>query len=293
MDTSFEDALAKFRASLTERQRRDFAPCTLKDVHTAIDEIQDRLGSQRQLRNMKRITKFIEAMTQLGQVVEVFLNVENTVALVWGLLKFVLLAASTWVETLDGLLGTYAEIGEILPGLTEFRTLLEQHPRLKVCLENYYCDILDFHRNALDVFSRPAWKTVFHSSWKTFRTRYGPIISSLKRHRELISDEKLTIAISEVRDSREFVEENLEALSKQMKERQLEEKEGTLKLQKQRSQRLQFVLNKFDVADCQRDLEHAQEQHALSERHSWSRQNHSYLKSCGASEATQIRQLRA
>ncbi|KAF2190709.1 hypothetical protein K469DRAFT_733387 [Zopfia rhizophila CBS 207.26] len=250
MDTSFENALVKFRASLTENQRRDFAPCTLKDVQTAIEDIQVRLGSQRRLRNMKRVAKFIEAMTQLGQVVEVFLNVENTVAFVW--------AASTWVETLDLFLDTYAEIGEILPGLAQFRNLLRQHPYLRVHLENYYCDVLDFHRNALDVFSRPAWKTVFYSSWKTFKTRFGPILSSLRRHRELISDEKLTIAISEVRDLRESVEDKLEALSKQMKELQLEEKEeGTLKLQEQRSRRLHFVLNKFDVADCQRDLEHA------------------------------------
>ncbi|RYP05095.1 hypothetical protein DL765_009940 [Monosporascus sp. GIB2] len=90
-------------------------------------------------------------------------------------------------------------------------------------------------------------------------------LTYLKRHRELISDEKLTIAISEVRDfrsevqnSRKSLEEKLEALSKQMKEFQLEEKEERAqKLQEQRSRRLQFVLNKFDAADCQRDLEHA------------------------------------
>ncbi|RYP71616.1 hypothetical protein DL769_004656 [Monosporascus sp. CRB-8-3] len=260
MDTNFENALAKFRASLTEKQRRDFTLCTLNDVRIAIDEIQVRLGSQRRLRSMKRIAKFIEAMTQLGQVVEVFLNVENAVAFVW--------AASTWVESLELLLDIYVEIGEILPGLTQFRNFIGQHPYLKVHLENYYCDVLDFHWNALDVFSRPAWKTVFHSSWKTFKTRFGPILGSLKRHRELISDEKLTIAISEIRDfrsevqdSRKSLEEKLEALSKQMKELQLEEKEeGTQKLQEQRSRRLQFVLNKFDATDCQKELEHARRQ---------------------------------
>ncbi|RYP66506.1 hypothetical protein DL770_008790 [Monosporascus sp. CRB-9-2] len=264
MDPSFENALVKFRASLTEKQRRDFALCTLKEVQIAIDEIQVRLGSERRLRSMNRIAKFIEAMTQLGQVVEIFLNVENAVAFVW--------AASTWVETLELLLDTYIEIGEILPGLTQFRNFLGQHPALKVHLENYYCDVLDFHRNALDVFSRPAWKTVFHSSWKTFKTRFGPILNSLKRHRALISDEKLTIAISEVRDfrsevqdSRKFLEEKLEGLSKQMKELQLEEKEeGIQKLQEQRSRRLQFVLKKLDVADCQRDLNFLK--HARRER---------------------------
>lgn len=110
---------------------------------------------------------------------------------------------------------------------------------------------------------------MFYSSWKTFKTKFGPILNNLKRHRELISDEKLTIAISEVRDfrsevqdTRKFLEEKLEALSKQMKQLQLEEKEeSTQKLQEQRSRRLQFVLNKFDVADYQRDLEHARREH--------------------------------
>jgi len=83
MDTSFENALIRFRKSLTENQRRDFAPCTLKDVETAIEDIQVRLGSQRRLRNMKKIAKFIEGMAQLGQVVEVFLNVESAVSFVW------------------------------------------------------------------------------------------------------------------------------------------------------------------------------------------------------------------
>lgn len=99
---------------------------------------------------------------------------------------------------------------------------------------------------------------MFHSSWKTFKTRFGPILGDLKRHRELISDEKLTISISESRNFREIAEERLEALSKELKELRLEENEKRmLKLQEQRNRRLQFILNKFDVADCEKDLEHA------------------------------------
>lgn len=83
MDPKFQNALLKFRASLTERQRRDFTMCSLEDVERAINEIQDRLGSKRQLRSMKRIIKFTEAMGQLNDVVQAFLSVQNTVALVW------------------------------------------------------------------------------------------------------------------------------------------------------------------------------------------------------------------
>lgn len=37
----------------------------------------------------------------------------------------------------------------------EYQRLLKGHPQIQVHLENYYCDILEFHRKALDVFSRP------------------------------------------------------------------------------------------------------------------------------------------
>lgn len=47
---------------------------------------------------MNRITKFLEAMTQLSKVVEVFLNVDSTVALVWGPIKFVLLVSEAAVN---------------------------------------------------------------------------------------------------------------------------------------------------------------------------------------------------
>jgi hypothetical protein len=64
-------------------------------------------------------------------------------------------AAGTWVETLDCLLDTYAEIGESLPGLSQYESFLRSHPAIGTHLRNYYCDVLDFHRKALLVFSRP------------------------------------------------------------------------------------------------------------------------------------------
>jgi len=83
MEKSFDNALDKFRRSLTEKQRLDFQSCTLNEVQAAIEGIQARLGARWELRSMTRIQKFIEAMTQLGQVVEIFLNVNEAVAFVW------------------------------------------------------------------------------------------------------------------------------------------------------------------------------------------------------------------
>lgn len=82
-DLVFGKAVAKFKGRLNRTQAEQFAKCTIDDVRNQIRHIQDRHGSQRRLRNMDRLSKFVEGMDQLGKVVEVFLNLHNGVALIW------------------------------------------------------------------------------------------------------------------------------------------------------------------------------------------------------------------
>ncbi|RFN48948.1 zinc finger protein [Fusarium flagelliforme] len=157
-DLVFDKAVAKFKSRLNRTQANQFANCTLDDVRDQIRHIQNRHGSQRRLRNMDRLSKFVEGMDQLGKVVEVFLNLHNGVALIWGPIKFLLLVASNWVDSLDSLLGVYGQIGEALPDLTRYEHIYKEYPYVHTHLESYYCDILEFHSNALDVFARPDQK---------------------------------------------------------------------------------------------------------------------------------------
>ncbi|RYP59358.1 hypothetical protein DL769_008577 [Monosporascus sp. CRB-8-3] len=260
--TAFQSALDQFEKSLTSQQRKEFAICTVNDVKTAIKTIQDRLGSQRRMRHMAKLSKFVEAMTQLGKVVEVFLNVERTVAFVW--------AASTYTESLDALLDTYAEVGDILPQLTQYENLLEKHPELRKYVESYYCDVLDFHRKALEVFSRPAWKAVFHSAWKTFKTKFGPVLSNLKRHRDLISDEKLSIAISEVTDMRTSVEDKLDALSRRIAEIKADEdQDREIRARNANRRKRKHLLDILDPPNYRSDFDRACDQQEISSSQEW------------------------
>jgi hypothetical protein len=93
LDDIFQNAVNSFEATLTDRQRREFHGCSLKDVEDTIRGIESRLASQRKQRNMRRIAKFVEGMSQLGKVIEVFVNCDVTVAFVWGPIKFVLLVS--------------------------------------------------------------------------------------------------------------------------------------------------------------------------------------------------------
>ncbi|RYP62193.1 hypothetical protein DL771_009825 [Monosporascus sp. 5C6A] len=188
--------VGRFRDSLTEEQKEKFSATNLEDVKSEIQNIQHRLGLEKKLRNLNKVSRFLEAMKQVEQVVNAFLNVHEIVAFIW--------VAGTRIDILERLLDTYVEIGEVIPGLQQYDQLFKNCSAVREILEWYLDDILKFHRKALDVFARPAWETALRSAWKTFETSFKPILDSLKRHRTLLLDEKLTAAIAEIQEFRQL-----------------------------------------------------------------------------------------
>jgi ABC-type sugar transport system ATPase subunit len=91
---AIDEALSKFRARLTLKEQAEFQSTTLKDVRNTIVRIQHDQDNTKSMRDMARIQSFLEAMEQLSEVIEVFLNVSNFVAFVWGPIKFLLQVGS-------------------------------------------------------------------------------------------------------------------------------------------------------------------------------------------------------
>ncbi|KLP18132.1 Uncharacterized protein LW94_12089 [Fusarium fujikuroi] len=255
-DLIFDKSVAKFKSRLSRAQAEQFAKCTIDDVRNQIRHIQNRHGSQRRLRNMDRLSKFVEGMVHLGKVVEVFLNLHNGVALIWGPIKFLLLAASNWIDSLDSLLGVYAQIGEVLPDLTRYGQIYKEYPYVHTHLESYYCDILEFHSNALDVFARPYLKVLFHSAWKTFKTKFDPILKSLERHRIMLSEEKLTAVMEETQKQGHSIQDKLDQLHRQLQERDQKNAERDLTAHQSRiDQQYSTVESRIDAPNYHEDYE--------------------------------------
>lgn len=78
-----QEAVDKFRASLTRPQREKFKNCDLNAVKSAVKEVEDTLGSLRTNPRMHRARRFIEGMSHLSKVVELFLNVSEVIAFIW------------------------------------------------------------------------------------------------------------------------------------------------------------------------------------------------------------------
>ncbi|KAH9238257.1 hypothetical protein K456DRAFT_31785 [Colletotrichum gloeosporioides 23] len=135
----FQRAAEKFTRSVPLRLSSQFTGDTasLPSLKDEIRTIQTELGAKGSMRNMPRLKKFIEAMTQFGLTIEVFVNAHNFVCFIWGPMKFLLV------------------IGDAIPGHLFYKDIIERHPTLKLVLQDYYSDILEFHQEALRVLNRP------------------------------------------------------------------------------------------------------------------------------------------
>jgi hypothetical protein len=72
-------------------ERAQFRAASLDDLKITLLSIQAEQRARKQMMHMGRIRSFLEVMEQFGKVIEVFLNVNNFLAFVWGPIKALLL----------------------------------------------------------------------------------------------------------------------------------------------------------------------------------------------------------
>ncbi|PNP57543.1 hypothetical protein THARTR1_02541 [Trichoderma harzianum] len=261
---SFTRSLDKFKRNLTDEQKRNFSSCNVTEVKEKMQEIQDKIGPDKKLRNFTRLKKFLEGMKQVEELVTIFLN---------GPIKLALMVAATRIDTLEMLLEVYHELGEVLHGVGKYDRLFKNHPDAREILETYFYSILEFHHAVLEVFARPGWKRFFNYAWPTFKTRFYPIIDNLKRHRALLSDEKLTVVIEEIQESRDLAETTHQHLSSDIK-KQLDEIKQSLKEKdiEQRDSLLRekcFLVTKFEPPEYNEDQHRAYSQRDVPSSGDW------------------------
>ncbi|KAI8311745.1 Zinc finger protein [Colletotrichum sp. SAR11_59] len=81
----YKRAAENFKDSIPADLTKRFAKQTnnLASLRDEIKAIQDDHGKKGSLRNLPRLQKFVEAMNQLGQVIEVFVNANDLVCFIW------------------------------------------------------------------------------------------------------------------------------------------------------------------------------------------------------------------
>ncbi|KAF5583574.1 hypothetical protein FPCIR_8989 [Fusarium pseudocircinatum] len=216
--TSFEKSLDLFRRELSDDEIKQINGVTRKTVIHAIGEVQDNLGRRKELCNFPRNLRFFLTMDRIEKhVTTFFLNASEVVAFIWGPIKLALMVATTLRDASMQLIDAYEEMAEAIGNLAFFHKLIQSRDLLKLVLEDYFSDILRFHRCILDVFSRPGWHPCPFKSlwaWGNFRREVKPILEGFKRKQILLSDDKLqSYAIpKDVQDSDQYAKDQFSNL---------------------------------------------------------------------------------
>ncbi|KAJ5415724.1 hypothetical protein N7465_004419 [Penicillium sp. CMV-2018d] len=91
--SAFQHVLATFKAKVDPKMTSEFEMTTLVDLRRSLASIQRKHASERRVRNMGRLSRFLDAMEQYGKVIEVFLNATDILAFVWVLFHYI---SFTW-----------------------------------------------------------------------------------------------------------------------------------------------------------------------------------------------------
>ncbi|KAH7087771.1 C2H2 domain-containing protein [Paraphoma chrysanthemicola] len=183
---ALKKALNSFRNKLEPAQLLSFKTATYDQLVLEILRIQREQGNSKNMMNLTRLQAFLEGMQQLGKTIEVFLNVSDAVAFVWGPVKFILLAASAYAETFDTLLNAYEQIGEQLPLLSDYESLHGDDTHMANALAWIYEDILMFHQRAVRFFQGSKARHIIRAMWKNYDTEFNGLIQKLGRHKDLV-----------------------------------------------------------------------------------------------------------
>ncbi|KAF2661287.1 hypothetical protein K491DRAFT_748233 [Lophiostoma macrostomum CBS 122681] len=190
---SFQLVAEKFKAALTDKEKSTFQVVTLRDLHLAIEAIQQEQASERKLQGMQRLDAFLEGMMEYDKVAQIFVNTTPILAFVWGPMKFLL-----------------QRIGEFIPLLSQYEALFQKQPQMSRILIMIYEDLLDFHRKAMAFFKQRMWRKLFRALWRTFSTEFSAILRNLRCHRDLIDSQVNVSQYSELNKTRELVDKTVE-----------------------------------------------------------------------------------
>ncbi|KAJ9616538.1 hypothetical protein H2200_000257 [Cladophialophora chaetospira] len=231
LKASLNRALDRCRHRLTKEEEQQFLSVTLRSLKLHILEIQEQQGRAKKLRNLTRMDMFLNVMGEWEQLVANLIEGSDFGALIWGLVKNVLEAASTLGESFELLLDAYEKIGLNLPSLADHRALFTEAPEARTVLVWLYTDVVEFHMGALRFFSGPAWRRTFRSFWKDYETKFGGFLKGLGNSRSFINEQEQTQFLQhsrvdrmKVREAVKQFDELRDRLVRDIKDRDLRER---------------------------------------------------------------------
>ncbi|RGP62626.1 nacht domain-containing protein [Fusarium sporotrichioides] len=187
---------------LPEDARLIEATTNLDDVKLAIGQVERQLAARQLLRDMDRITPFVDAIGRYSKALEVAANGTPYLPWLWAPIKLVLLAVQDHTHALDKILSAYGQIGLQMPRFSRFAEAFPNDRSFQHLLGFLFEDVLEFHRRAYAMIRKSGWKMLFRSAWGGFENRFGSLLESIARVSVQIDREAIAIDIIQAVDQR-------------------------------------------------------------------------------------------
>jgi hypothetical protein len=128
----------------------------IEEVYAVTDRLQEEQARTGRLRNMSKITPFLEGLNSYANVIEVFMQAKpDVLALIWGPIKLILQWADVLKQSMDAIIDTTSEIGARLPEFRQSTRMFGKNKLISDVLILFFRDIMDFYIVALKFFSSP------------------------------------------------------------------------------------------------------------------------------------------
>lgn len=129
-------AITQFRNKLTGTELAGFTTTTYDQLCQAVLQVQHEQEQRMEARNLARIKSCLEAMHQFGQVIEIFLNVSDAVAFVWGPMKFILLVSTLSAQNETSVNRLHRQLARLQTHSTNFWTRMRGSANNCRCWKN-------------------------------------------------------------------------------------------------------------------------------------------------------------
>ncbi|KAI1173029.1 hypothetical protein F4777DRAFT_601066 [Nemania sp. FL0916] len=216
------EAFEQFRNSVTPDDRVKIECTELKDVLSALLDIQKDLRQRRENRNLRKLHPFVEGLNRYSGFLDTLGNGfspylpwiwvrqyifesfdQNCYRVQQAPIKLMLQITSDYFDAFDKLIVAYGRIAETIPRLENLGDAFKESIALRTRIALYYADILDFHHRAYKFIRKRPWKLFFCTLWNGFGVRFNSILASMAAHRQQFDQEADTIDIIESKQQRE------------------------------------------------------------------------------------------
>jgi hypothetical protein len=157
IQAAFENAIRDFKATLGDEKilGEILKIKSVEDIYDATDALQKEQMKTGRLRHLAKIQPYLEGLRGYASVIEIFVQSKQEVfALIWGPIKLLLHWTHSLKQSFDAIVGTFADIGLLLPEFQEVRKLFSENEHIKDVLVFFFRDILDFYLIVLKFFGK-------------------------------------------------------------------------------------------------------------------------------------------